>query len=325
MARLIGPLARALGWLTLFILLMLLACRIAAWVREDGAAMPASITLLPTRYGRVAVQRSGPVTGPRVVLLHGTAAWSGFWRDVSAHLATRGWRVIAVDTPPFGWSDRDRQARYSRVQQAERLADILAQTGPATIVGHSFGAGAGVELSLTQPDRVNALILVDAALGTIDPPAGDGIAARALSIGPIAQAFTAASITNPPAAGPILRSFIHRKDTAAPWLDTLGAPMRRAGSTAAYAAWLPNLLTTSDGAKSRSRASLRRIAVPVAIIWGAADTVTPPAQARDLAKTMRATSTILLPDVGHIPHIEDPAAFLAALDRSLAATRPKGR
>jgi pimeloyl-ACP methyl ester carboxylesterase len=312
---------KVLGWLFLFLTAVLLAFRIAAYFRETGATQPPTTSFVATRYGKVAAQMSGPETGPRVVLLHGTAAWSGFWRDVSAQLAGKGWRVIAVDTPPFGFSDRDPEARYSRVQQAERLADILKVTGPATIVGHSFGAGAGVELALTSPDSVTGLILVDSALGTLDPMQGDGAAAKAMGFTPLAQAFTAASITNPPAAGPILRSFIHRKETAAPWLDTLAAPMTREGSTSAYAAWLPNLLSTTDGAKSRTRANLRAIKVSVAIIWGEADTVTPPAQGRELASLLRARSTIWLPNVGHIPHIEDPPAFLKALDASLAVVK----
>ena len=299
----------------------LLAIRIAAHFREDGATPPLATSFIATRYGKVAVQFSGPETGPRVMLLHGTAAWSGFWRDVSAHLAGKGFRVIAVDTPPFGYSDRDPKARYSRVQQAERLADILKATGPATIVGHSFGAGAGIELALTSPESITGLILVDSALGTLDPPSEEGGVARSLGFAPLAQAVTAASITNPPAAGPILRSFIHRKEAAAPWLETLGAPMKREGSTSAYAAWLPNLVTSNDGAKSRSRANLRQIKIPVAIIWGEADTVTPPAQGRELAALLRATSTIWLPDVGHIPHIEDPDGFLKALDASLVAVK----
>ncbi len=321
LAKLARGIGRGLGWLLLALLAVLLAFRIAAWVREDGAAPPATTSFIATRYGKVAVQMSGPETGPRVMLLHGTAAWSGFWRDVSAHLAANGWRVIAVDTPPFGYSDRDPQARYSRIHQAERLADILKATGPATIVGHSFGAGAGIELALREPGKVAGLILVDSALGTLDQPPVESAAVRALQLQPLAEAFTAASITNPPAAGPILRSFIHRKEAAAPWLETLGTPMKREGSTSAYAAWLPNLLTASDDAKSRTRANLRQIEIPVAIIWGKADTVTPPAQGRELATLLGAKSTIWLPDVGHIPHIEDPEGFLKALDASLVAVK----
>ena len=39
-----------------------------------------------------------------------------------------------------------------------------------------------------------------------------------------------------------------RKDAAAPWLETIRAPMRRAETSEAYAAWLPNLFLADDGA-----------------------------------------------------------------------------
>ena len=309
------------GGLLLALVLLLAGFRVAAWWREGPVPTPPQMTMVATGYGKIAVQLSGPETGRRVVLLHGTAAWSGFWRDVSAHLAAQGWRVIAVDTPPFGWSERDPQGRYGRASQADRLAQLLRATGgPAIIVGHSFGAGAAVELAADKDAAlVDGLILVDAALGPLDPPAGRGAAATALSFAPLGQAVTSASVTNPPLTGPLLRSFLARKDAADPWLATLKEPMRREGTTAAYAEWLPNLLTVNDGARSRTRAGLKAIVAPSAIIWGAADTVTPPAQGKELERLLNPRSAIYLTGVGHIPHIEDTEGFQAALDRSLAA------
>ena len=103
------------------------------------------------------------------MLIHGTAAWSGFWREVADHLAGRGWRVIAIDLPPFGWSGHDPEGRYDRATQAERLAAVLrARPKKAVVVGHSFGAGAATELALRHPDEVKGLVLVDAALGKLD-------------------------------------------------------------------------------------------------------------------------------------------------------------
>jgi pimeloyl-ACP methyl ester carboxylesterase len=59
---------------------------------------------------------------------------------------------------------------------------------------------------------------------------------------------------------------------------------------------------------------------PVALIWGEADTVTPIAQGEALARIFRTRSFQRLPGVGHIPHIEDSAQFLAALDQAMEAS-----
>ncbi|HEX8224976.1 MAG TPA: alpha/beta hydrolase [Allosphingosinicella sp.] len=307
--------------LLLLLLLVLAGFRVAAALREDGVAAPVGTQMVATPYGKVAVGLSGPAGGRPVMLVHGTAAWRGFWKDVAAHLAARGWRVIAVDLPPFGWSEHDAEARYDRIVQAERLAAVLAAAAagrPAVVVGHSFGGGPAAELALRHPGRLRSLVLVDAALGELDAPAKSGGAFR---FRPLAEAATAATVTNPAATGPLLRSMIARKSEAEAWLPVLKQPMRRDGTTSAYAAWLPSLFASDDGALSRTSAGLGRIAVPLALIWGEADTVTPIAQGRRIAGLGRARSFATLPGVGHIPHIEDPNGFLAALDAAIAPDR----
>jgi pimeloyl-ACP methyl ester carboxylesterase len=185
------------------------------------------------------------------------------------------------------------------------------------VVGHSFGAGAATELALRHPDELKGLVLVDAALGQFDAK-GEGAAAKTLGFIPFAQVVTSAAVTNPAALEPLLRSMIARKEKAASWVPVLRQPMQREGTTAAYAAWLPNLFSKDDGSMSRRSENLRTIAVPVSLIWGEVDTVTPLAQGRHIAELTRARSLKVLPGVGHIPHIEDPEAFLAALDSALS-------
>src|SRR4051794_17226039 len=215
---------KTLGVLLALLLLLLAGLRIAASLRETGTRMPAARHILPTPLGGVAVQVAGPAEGPPILLVHGTAGWSGFWRNVSAHLAARGWRVIAVDLPPFGYSEHDPQARYDRASQAARLAAVLQRTarGPAIVVGHSFGAGAVAELALRAPALVRSLVLVDAALGVLDPPPQErGATGWALGQSWIAQPVTSASLTNPMLTGWLFRSLLARKEAAAPWLETI--------------------------------------------------------------------------------------------------------
>ena len=58
-----------------------------------------------------------------MVLFHGTAAWSELWRQTSDALAAAGFHVIALDLPPFGFSDRP--GNYTRQDQAARISDVL--------------------------------------------------------------------------------------------------------------------------------------------------------------------------------------------------------
>lgn len=310
---------RGLLALVLFLLVLLLILRAQAAWREGDAEAPADITYFATPVGEVAARVTGPADGIPVVLIHGTAAWSGFWSEVAHHLARRGWKVVAVDLPPFGWSGRDPEARYGRTTQAERLSAVLSSLGqPAVVVGHSFGAGAATELALRHPSQLRGLVLVDAALGELDPQS-EAPVAKVMRFDPVAQLATAAMVTNPSALEPFLRSMIARKETARRWVSVLRQPMVRDGTTSAYAAWLPNLFTRQDHALSRSSTNLQAIKPPVAIVWGDADTVTPLDQGRRIQELTRARFLRILPGVGHIPHIEDPEAFRAALDEALAS------
>jgi pimeloyl-ACP methyl ester carboxylesterase len=309
---------RRIGVAVLSVPLVLIGLLALFWamalLRENDTRVPPATTITQTSLGKVAATISGPADGPPILLVHGSAAWSGFWRDVAAHLAAQGWRVIAVDLPPFGYSDRDPQARYDRTSQATRLSDLLRAVAkrPVVVLGHSFGAGAATEFALRHPDQVRQLVLVDAALGTLDPqaPAAPGL----LGSGLVAQPLTAATVTNPWAIGALMRSFISKKDAAAPWLETLRQPMRRPASTAAYAAWLPSLFATDDAGLSWRSAELAKIAMPVAILWGETDSVTPIAQGENLARILHPKRFVRLPGTGHIPHIESPGPFMKALD-----------
>jgi pimeloyl-ACP methyl ester carboxylesterase len=296
--------------------------RAAAWVRERDRHVPAALRMVATPLGRVAVDVRGPAGGVPVLIVPGTAGWSGFWRDVSAHLAARGYRVIAVDLPPFGYSDRDGQGRYGRGAQAARLSAVLAAVAkrPAVVVAHSFGAGPAAELGLAHPAQVRRLVLVDAALGSLDPPAPGGVALLRSPL--VAQPVIAATLANPQAIGPLARTMLARKEAGAAWRDTLAEPLGRPGTTAGYAAWLPFLLAADDGAASRRSAVLARMRPPVRLIWGDADAVTPPSQGLALARLLRAPIA-RLPGVGHVPHIEDPTAFLLALDAALPEPRSR--
>ena len=82
---------------------------VAASTRQTGlrdALAPSTGRLVPTGSGSVFVQEKGPAGGVPVVLFHGTAAWSELWRHTIDALAAAGFRVIALDLPPFGFSDR---------------------------------------------------------------------------------------------------------------------------------------------------------------------------------------------------------------------------
>src|SRR5262245_41770914 len=75
------------------------------------------------------VQEAGPADGQSVVFVHGTGAWSETWRETLTALAGAGYRAIAIDLPPFGYSQRPRQPVYDKQAQGRRIVAALEALG----------------------------------------------------------------------------------------------------------------------------------------------------------------------------------------------------
>lgn len=317
-AKLLRWAAKLLLILVLLVVAALATFRIAAAFRENAtreALAPPAGRLVRTSSGGVFVQEKGAPDGVPVVLFHGTAAWSELWFRTTDALAAANFRVIALDLPPFGFSDRP--GSYTRADQAARINDLLGalKAAPAIIVGHSFGAGAATELVMRYPERARALVLVDAALGLTAPPSDPP---AVVSPKWIREMLVSATITNPLATKLLLQSLIAKKERALPeYIEILQRPTHRTGSTPDIADWLYYFIGSDREAKSADRAAYARMKGPVAILWGDKDTVTPPEQANDLKTLLPQATLTILPGLGHIPQIEDPAAFNDALLKAL--------
>ncbi len=304
--------------LLLVLALVIVAFRMGASIRETrtrAELAPSWGHLVPTSSGGVFVQEHGPADGIPVVLFHGTAAWSELWRHTITPLAAAGFHVIALDLPPFGFSDRP--GSYTRQDQAARVNDVLIhlKAAPAIIVGHSFGAGAATELVMRYPDRARALVLVDAALGLTAAPSD---APWIIQPKWIREVLVSLTITNPVATQALLEFLIAKKERALPeFVAILQRPTTQRDTTPDIADWLHYFLGTDRNAVSADRDAYARTKLPTAVLWGNQDTITPIDQAADLLTLLPQASLTVLPGLGHIPQIEDPALFNDALLKSL--------
>jgi pimeloyl-ACP methyl ester carboxylesterase len=100
--------------------------------------------------------------GPAVLLLHAGVADLRMWVDVADRLA-ESHRVVACDLRGFGGTPLE-PGRFSNAGDLLALLDELGIERTA-VVGASFGGKVALELALVAPDRVSALVLMDAAIG----------------------------------------------------------------------------------------------------------------------------------------------------------------
>jgi pimeloyl-ACP methyl ester carboxylesterase len=115
--------------------------------------------LCDSPLGCVHYVESGPPGGTPLVLLHQTPRSIDEFADVMPRLA-RARRVIAIDTPGYGCSDRP-AVQPSIADYAAAVLAVLDQAGcdRACVVGHHTGAVIAVELAAGHPSRVAAVAL----------------------------------------------------------------------------------------------------------------------------------------------------------------------
>lgn len=292
---------------------------------DRRTAAPEGAEFVEAGDTRILVQRVGDRSAPAVLFVHGTGSWSGAWRTSMEQAAKLGWQAVAIDLPPFGYSYAPASGDYSKPAQARRIVAVLDALGiaDAVFVGHSFGAAPLMEAVLAHPQRVRGVVLVDAALGLQrERTDGQTLPQKLAGLRWIGEPLSAAWLTNPAFTPQLLRAFISRKDRAtADWVSLYRRPLYLQGTYEGVAAWLPQLLAGRGTAKSDDTSAYAALAVPVTLIWGETDTITPLAQGSHLKELIPASRLIPLPGAGHIPQIEDPAAFADALARALAAVQ----
>lgn len=316
--------------LVLVPVIVLTALRSAALVREvEGrvTSAPKDGQFIAGDDVQLFVQEQGPAYGTPVVLVHGPGLWSEAWRPTMRALADAGYRAIALDLPPFGFSFRPPSADYSTEAQARRLGAALDALGlsHAVLVAHSVNARAVVELLLRQPERATALVLVAPHLGLRDPPGQDpGLVAHALlRLEPVRNGVVAASFTNPWFTRDLLQR-VTRQPAAlsAERIAQLQQPFRLTGTTEAAGRWLQQHVMSHENPASRQPLRYKDFPVATLAIWGSDDPIAPLSEGQHLAGLMPALVLSTLPGVGHLPMLEDERSFNAKLIEALGVLAP---
>lgn len=261
----------------------------------------------------VYVERAGPGdAGPPVVLLHGFGASSYAWRAVLPRLAEHR-RVLAPDLYGFGYTERPEDlANYTRTGQVLLVLGLLDALDHPTahLVGHSYGGSLAVTLAARHPERVESLVLIDAAHPSYPQTRRRRLAAfrpwsfffvRVLSLRRSFVENALERIYHDP--GLVTRE---RVDAYRQRLRVEGAVRAYRGLTAT----LPDPGPEVD---------LEQVRVPTLVVWGAEDSLIPVEEAREITSRMPRARFVELSNVGHAPHEEAPAEvarrILEFLDR----------
>ncbi len=254
-------------------------------------------TTISVRGCGIALRRAG--AGRPLLLLHG-ANDAGEWLPYLDDLAARH-DVIAPEHPGFGASDTP--AWLDTIADlANFYLDLIDQLDLADVdlVGHDLGGWIAAELAVRNPRRLASLTLVAAAglhvpgVVVTDPfLRSDEQRIRDLFHGPAPADAMVARVLRPETEDQTLKN----------------------QTTTARLTWQPR------GYDPHLAKWLHRISLPTLLAWGANDRVLPLAYATAWQKLIPAAQLVVIPDCGHLPHVEQRAAFVAALDNFLARRR----
>ena len=241
--------------------------------------------------------------GQPLLFLHGVGNQGGSWFEVAPAFVTR-YRVVVPDLPGHGESApaTGDLPMATVVAGAERLLLAVTTERPAIVVGNSMGAWIATLLALRHPERVERIVLVNG--GPLPgAPGGPSLLPQNRE-----QAAQLMAMLRDPAAPPL-----------PDWL--LDDLVRRAptGPTARMTRDLPGLVAHMLIGR------LGEVKTPADLLWGAADQLMKTAYAEQMLAELPAARLTLIEHCGHIPALECAPAFVATLDKLLAAPAPAGR
>jgi pimeloyl-ACP methyl ester carboxylesterase len=261
---------------------------------------------------------------PAMILLHGFGASTFSWREVMAPLARLG-TVVAYDRPSSGlterplpgdWTGDNPYGPAAQVEQLIGLMDLL-NLRQAILIGNSAGGTVAVQAALRYPDRVAALVLVDAAIyASGGPPSW---------VRPLLRTAPLRRI------GPLIARSIKSQGERLlelAWHDPAGiTPEIRAGYRKALQAdnWDRGLWELAAASRDPNLdARLAEVRQPTLVITGDDDRVVPTAGSIRLAGELPNAELAVIPACGHVPHEECPEPFLAVVTEFISRFQGAG-
>lgn len=254
--------------------------------------------VLTRPWGAMHYRTDGAAAGPTVVFANSLGTDLRLWDALLPHLP-QGFRYVRYDKRGHGVSDLGGSATAADLaDDAAALIDHLG--GPVIFVGLSIGGLIAQTLAARSPELVKAMVISNSAakLGTAETWQARIDAIRAHGLASIADAVMERWFAPAFRASPAVT----------PWRNMM-IRTPEAGYIAACQA-----LAAADQTEAT-----RTLSLPTLVIAGGEDGSTPPALVRATADLIPGAAFHIIPGTGHLPCVENPAAYAAILSPFLKA------
>ena len=249
--------------------------------------------------------------GPALLLVHGLTASHAVWEPTLAAFAAR-WRVIAPDLPGHGESDKP-DAPYTIDFFAGMIRSLARELGvrEAVVAGSSLGGQVALELAAWCPTFTRALVLAAPAVG------------YSATMRPVGQALQ--MLTGPRVLRASLAQFFQRNfhDRSQIRHVTRQRILEERLASPDFPAFARAVARSLGGVLTADSQPLERVTQPVLVVWGREDRLVPLRRSERLLRRLPHARLHVLERCGHLPMLEQPAAFNRVLDGFLReALRP---
>jgi pimeloyl-ACP methyl ester carboxylesterase len=263
------------------------------------ATPPSEFIMLPDG-ARAHVRDQGNKNGPVLVLIHGSNASLFTWEPWVTRLF-QDFHIVSMDLPGHGLTGAVPNHDYSQEGMVKFVGEVTDKLGlqKFALAGNSMGGGVVARFAEEHPDRVSALILVDAA----GEPSqmGDHIPlvfkiARTPVLNKLLLYVTPRSLVEEGLSDAI----VHKNIITDQMIDQYWEFARMEGSRAANGERF--LLPFTSDVKDH----IGDIKAPTLILWGEQDHLIPVAAAHQFQQDIPGSQLVIYPATGHIPQEEVP-------------------
>ena len=236
--------------------------------------------------------------GPVLLLLHGLFGALSNWQDVVAEFRA-DYRVV-IPLLPIYEMPLAQAGVPGLVQYVEEFVAAVALPASFAVLGNSLGGHIALVYALHNPARVARLALTGSS-GLFEDGMGGSFPKR----GNYAYVRERVGYT-------FYDPRIATKELVDEVFDVTNSNVK----------CLRIIAIARSAQRHNLSRELRRVAVPVLLVWGLNDTITPPAVAHEFARLLPQATLRFLDHCGHAPMMERPAAFNRCLRQFLAQNQP---
>jgi pimeloyl-ACP methyl ester carboxylesterase len=315
-------------------LLALLAVLVIAFLifrtpDTDAAEMRAKYGAPPSQFVAIGdgvtvhLRDEGPRDAPAIILLHGSNADLHTWEPWVQALKGR-YRVIRFDQVGHGLTGPDPRGDYSRDNYVADILEVADRLGLRQFVlgGNSMGGKHALAFAVKHPERLAGLVLVDGSGGPMlkldrkeeeDDSGNIGFTiARMPGVNLIAEQITPRSLIQQSLEQSVSVKAVASEAAVDRYWELLRYPGNRRATLARFS--LPYDPLTE--------AAIAGVKTPTLILWGEEDRLIPVEAGRWLDKAMPASTLVVYPGIGHLPHEEAVSQTLGDLEPWLAQHAP---